>query len=204
MNQWLISTYNFVIVGQYYKHTGRFTMKKLVASSPNAEVVGQAVLTLLENINYEQIEPILKKYKLDQIDPERWYPAQTLFNIYREVAEGDNGDENLMAIGVKAAETAVLPPEVTTLEAFLQLIDPAYRMNFRNISDDDSYKVLAMEPGYARVANNTPTPDHAAYGILWGFARMLTGRNSDFRVTALSNTNELSDEATVFEITWRP
>jgi hypothetical protein len=113
-----------------------------------------------------------------------------------------------MALGVKAAETAVHPPDLNSLEGFFKVIDPAYRMNFRNISDEEGYKVRFLGKGHVQVANNTPTPDTVAYGILWGFAKMLLPKGTPYKVQAIDqkgqhkDTFEDHDGATVFEVRW--
>lgn len=57
-----------------------YAAKRFVASSPEAQVKGQIVLSFLENIESALVAPLLPKYGLEQVDPDGWYSQQTWLN----------------------------------------------------------------------------------------------------------------------------
>lgn len=95
---------------------------KYISSSPNAELLGAALLALVQNINAEEIKPLLARHGLDNIDLMQWYSEQKVLDLLKAIEEGTaNVTENLVAIGMKAIETIPFPPEINSIEAFLNL-----------------------------------------------------------------------------------
>ncbi len=70
---------------------------------PETELTGQTVLSLIKNINYQNIQAIIEKHGLTDIDPNAWYPLQDVLNVLREISDATNSTFNFVSIGMTAA-----------------------------------------------------------------------------------------------------
>lgn len=139
---------------------------------PNAEIIGQNLLSTVVHINRESVYPFLVKHGLDNIDPQQWYPLQAWMNVLNDVAEQGGGSSDFVSLGVAIAQTALLPPEIenASFEDFCASMDYAYQMNHRN-GDVGHYMAEQMGEHHIKVTMTAPYPDDQAYGVLYGFAR---------------------------------
>jgi hypothetical protein len=179
-------------------------MRKFVTSTSQSEVLGQLFLIFFTNLVEAEVKPLLKKHNLEQIDPEKWYPQQVMFDIFREIYDNtSNFTDNLVAVGMKAVEAAAAPPGISSVESALGVLQVIHDLNVRNGVEGEGFPVKMLGKGHAHVTNNTPYPDDAFYGYLWGLVRrfVIPGRSFSVRPLASSNGNN-SDESTVFEVRW--
>ncbi len=174
-------------------------MRKYISASPNAEVIGAALLALVKNLHYEETEPLLKRYGLETIEPFTWYPEQKILDLLKEIADGKtNVSENLVAIGMKASETIPLPPEIDTMEKFLTSYGARQTSTSRNTPAVLVSKLVAEHHG--QVINNTPYPDDLIFGYLWSAAKRLLPPGTTYTVHPQKNADP--DEASTFDVTW--
>jgi hypothetical protein len=178
-------------------------MKKFVSSSPKAEIIGEAVLSFFENLQREEIAPVLAKNGLGVVDPAQWYSQQLCLDIFADIANcTTHVSTNFMAIGVKNAQLQSLPGEIGSFMSFLNRLSLHGHCVGRHTSHGDRLVVLFLAEGRALVTNDTPYPDEAVYGYLWAMARRLLGRGGRFLIRRAWTARPDSDESTVFEITW--
>jgi hypothetical protein len=164
-------------------------------TSPDAEVAGVAVLSLLNNIQVDELLPVLKKHGLEQIDPNGWYSEQKLLDVVKDIQENPNSMQNFVAIGMKVFETMPLPPGVDSLQSFLGAIPAILQAISRNSVG------IQVEVGQnsARVINTSPYPDDLIYGELWGICRRFLP-NGKFSIMPLPQA--ANDPVKVFEVKW--
>jgi hypothetical protein len=177
-------------------------MRKFVTSTPKSEVLGQLFLIFFNNLADAEIKPLLKKHNLERIEPERWYPQQVMFDVFREIHDKtSNVTDNLVAVGMKAVEAAAAPPGICSVESALGMLQVIHDLNVRNGVEGEGFPVKILGKGHAHVTNNTPYPDDAFYGYLWGLVRrfVLPGRSFTVRSLAADGNDEAS---TVFDVTW--
>lgn len=150
---------------------------------PNAEIIGQNLLSTTIHINKESVQPFLIKHGLDQIDPEQWYPLSKWMAVLNDIAEHGGGSTDFVSLGLAIAQTAVLPPEIekASFEEFCQGMDYAYQMNHRG-GDVGHYHAEIISPKHVKVTVTAPYPDDQAYGVLYGFARRFLPKGSRFTV----------------------
>jgi hypothetical protein len=151
----------------------RYVAQEYVASSPEAEVIGDLLLSLIDNLKADEIRPILENYipRHEEMEVNRWYPQQVFLDVYKAIAERKvNAAENLVAIGMKAAEHLPFTPEVQTVEQAVAFFSTITKKTHRNIPDTESLLVVETRPGGIVIVNNTPYPADAVYGMLWAFA----------------------------------
>ncbi len=177
-------------------------MRKFIAG-PNTKVNGYNVLSVTQNLKADEIQPLLEKYQLGTIVPEQWYPFQLVLDIFREIADGRfNSVENLVAIGMKAAELSLLGTEALSFEDVLKDLNAAYRLNFQNLRPGEGWLVEVLGNGHVQVTPNVATPDDIAFGLFWGFARRLLPPGTKFLIKPLKYLPPDSEKSAVFDITW--
>ncbi len=177
-------------------------MKRFVASTPEAEVLGIGFLSLITNIKADEIAPFLSDQglKSEGIQPDGWYPHQTLMNIYRAIQESrHNVTENFVSIGMKIMEQAPFPPNMKTLDEALMSLEPTYQAAHRYHTERGWISDKVSQCHYLITADD-PYPDELCYGLLWGLVRRFAPKGSHFKVQQLPPTTP--DDPIRFEVTW--
>lgn len=141
-------------------------MKKYTASTPNAEVIGTALLAYDNSIEYEEFKSILAEYQLLEIDPARWYPQQLTLDIQRTIKAQPGSSLTLVSIGMQIINTAVFPT-MNSLEDAVNAFASSYPMNFRHQSPDDMIRAALCGPGHIQVTNGSPHADEMIYGYVY-------------------------------------
>ncbi len=171
-----------------------------VAPSPESETLGGPLLGLIQNIRADEIRPILKKHGLDAIEADKWYPLQSVLNVFRDIIESrENVNEELVAIAVKTVDTAALPPEINSVEGALGFIGQLVKSTNRYVPDDYGIFVDINSPHYALVTNNTPLPETPIFGYLWGLINRFKAPDQIFSVKALPTE---PGSPVVFSVRW--
>lgn len=180
----------------------KYVAKPFVAGTPQAEVIGQTVLAFAQNLEAETVAPLLPKYGLDNIDPEKWYPHQAWFNVLKDLSEMSGGGSSaLVAFGRKVVETAVMPPEIDTIPKMLHALHAIHHMNLRNVPEEEGYQIEEISEKHYIVYHNTPNPDDSIYGFLWGLAARFKAPGEQFVVRKIDNPKP--DECvSAFEVKW--
>lgn len=175
-------------------------MRKLVASTPQAEIKGVILKSLFQCIKYDELSTLLKKYDLESLDTEEWYPQQLLLDIYKDIAEQNvNVSENLVSIGMKIMEAAAFPPMINSVEDALSGLHFAYNADHR-YHTETGWIVELAGPGKALMTADNPYPDDQHYGLLWGLVKRFSPQGTRF--TVIRMLQEDPDANTVFEIKW--
>lgn len=167
-----------------------YVAKPFVAGTPEAIVIGQTMLAFLENIQVDSLRPILEKHNATDIDPEKWYPHQTWMDILRDVQDSlDEGEASVtfVAFGRKVVEAAVMPPEIKTIPDVLHALQAIHHANLRNIPEEEGYIIEERGEKNYVVYHNTPNPDDAIYGFLWGLAARFKQPQERFIVEMIEN-----------------
>lgn len=147
-----------------------YTPSRYQAASPDSEALGATFVMFTENIRSDVIQPILKKYNLNSIDPMAWYPQQLALDIMRDV-EANYTFEELVAIGMRGAETAPIPPEADSIETMLGMFDAMYKISLRNIPPEVGITVNKLGERSYRLICNIPGPAFLMYGAIYGLLK---------------------------------
>lgn len=150
-------------------------MPRRLSFAPNVEIAGGSVLALITSINHPQLESILAKHGLTDVQADQWYPLQLTLDIIGEVAEGVNASENLVSIGMAAAELGIqrLPPEKLALsvEAILRAYGEEIYPSRHRGGDVGKIEVERVDETHLIIRARVPYPDEQIYGIMYGYAR---------------------------------
>jgi hypothetical protein len=181
---------------------GKYVAETFVAPSPEAEVIGQGFLALVNNLQSEDIKPFLKQYQLEAIEGDKWYPMQLVLDIEKAMVEAKvNATQNLVAIGISLVDTMPFP-NVTTLEQAIDMLNTMISYGTRNIPEESRWYVAESEPGHVLVTMNMPYPADAVFGYLWGIARRFKPANTKFSVKQVENPKPAEFPGVAFEIRW--
>ncbi|MCE7947277.1 MAG: hypothetical protein DYG88_07595 [Chloroflexi bacterium CFX4] len=164
---------------------------------PNTEIMGGMIMGIVQSMEHEAVLPMLRKHNLENLNPNHWYPLQTILNFYHDVANAEGGMFNLVAIGLKVAELYPLPPHVTTFGQQLEMANELNRAAYRNGNCGEIITERLAETHY-RVTMHLPFPPDLLYGIWWGLAKRLVPNPSSLRV----KRDIRSEFTTVYEFQW--
>lgn len=176
-------------------------METYKASTPDAEVIGQALLAYKASNERDTYEHILDEYDLTEIDPETWYPQQLTLDIQKAIKEKSGNALALVSIGMKIIDTAAFPP-MDSLEDALEAFAASYPMNFRNQADDDVIEAHLIEDGYAQVINRSPHSDAMVYGYVYALVRRFLPDGTHFTVKYDDPADIDTYKDMVFHIRW--
>lgn len=180
---------------------------RTLTCAPDVEVIGAAMLAIINNSESANIFPLLESHGLTEIDPEAWYPAQKWLTVMNEMARNPNMTSNFVAIGMSVSERIILPPHLqeATLPDILDNWDTLYHMQHHG--DDIGYKIIerTSETSY-RITVRDLYPDDFIYGLAYGFCRRFLPAGTEFHVQYESPElrRDFGDaEETVYLIDWQ-
>lgn len=142
-------------------------MRKFVPSTPYATVSGRALHAFFTAEILKDYLDILKAYNLYELDPDLWYPSQTVMDCLRTLSEQVPDSRVLTLLGTQIHKHASLP-NLTSIEHALSMLDTIHSMSHRDISLDEHISAIVMGPRYVVASNGTPYPDDLVYGYFWG------------------------------------
>ena len=151
-------------------------MTQFQVLEPNCKVVGQAIQIFLKGFpsGVESMgTTILEHHGINNPDPEEEYPLDLFLGAMQEVHD-KFGSPLLRMIGEQVASTAILPPDLDSLEQCLASVDIAYHMN--HIGEDIGYYQFIDEGvsnGLRKAVMKCGNPYgcHFDYGLIEGFAK---------------------------------
>ena len=137
--------------------------------SPNVEVNGESILSVVEGMGAfkKTAYQILEENGIIDPQPQKWFNLQNYLNAFKVVAE-KLGDATLKVIGMKIPETAVLPPQLDTIEKALTMMDQAYHMNYQN-GEIGHYAFEKTGKNKGIMTCSSPYPCAYDIGIIEGF-----------------------------------
>jgi hypothetical protein len=141
---------------------------------PQTEVMGIGLLGFTRSIVHNNLAEILARYHLDHIDPQGWYPVQTLLDVFGEISSGMESSPIFISLGVAVSQVVLqsltAEAKAVSLHQFFSGYDAFWKSRHRN--GDMGYV------NYERVSENqiimrvrTPYPDDLIYGLIYGYAR---------------------------------
>jgi hypothetical protein len=150
-----------------YKHQ----ISEYKATEPSVEVNGTTINSTIEGTAIKTLaQGLLEKEGLpSQPDSNSWYPQQKWLNVLKEI-QNKFGVGALKTIGKRIPETAKFPPDVNTIEAGLNSIGVAYRMNHKG-GEIGYYKFQKTGENEGIVESLNPYPCDFNMGIVEGMAK---------------------------------
>jgi len=136
------------------------------------EVAGEAIMSVISGISGEALSKVLlAKYRLDDVQPGQFYPMKSYLALLHDV-------ENRMPLVLKRigefiSREAILPPDITSLDQFLSIMDQAYYMNHRGYKGEEigHYRYEKQSDEAFLMTVSIPYPCVFDQGIFHGFAK---------------------------------
>ncbi len=151
--------------------------------SPAVEVLGHKMLSMIDSLSTEVIEPILKRHGLDNIEPDAWYPAQDWLNVLNDLLAERPWETEFVGTGISIAENGSIPPELeqASLETVLARWDDFYQMYHRG-GDIGEVTMEKLSDTHIKTVHRHLYPDALVYGIAHGWAMRFLPEGTRFSV----------------------
>lgn len=175
-------------------------IRKYQTFGPDAEVYGPAMLAFAQSINFMNFSAVLRAHGLSEIR-DAWYPQQMWLDVFNSINSGDD----LVSIGMKIIDTAVMPPHLLEMpfEDFMQHFDDNYRANNRG-ADIGGIECVIAGHNHIIMVDKTPYPDEFVYGAYYALARrFLKGRHFTVAYDPNMPRRGQGGDATSVHITWK-
>jgi len=154
-------------------------MAEFVAVSPTAEVLGDAVLSILDGMGgiRSRAVKILAQNGIQEVKQGQWYPQQGVLSSFRTIFE-KVGPSTLQMIGHKIPANAPFPPSIRTITDALRSLDVAYQMNHRGFECANAYRYEPLSERSARIVCANPYPCEMDLGLVEGMADRFRPKDS--------------------------
>lgn len=180
------------------------TNLRIAPLGPDAEVLGGAIHGFIHAVNRDNIQPILQKLGMTDIDPAAWYPKQKYVDLWNEIlASSTSAMFDLVSAGMVIAEIA-WPPETDAMsfEEVLAIWGDAF--DAVNRGADRGY-IRAEKAGekHYRIVHCTPDPDDLNYGVVYGVCKRFLPPGTQFTVTYDPEARrDFGGAETIIHINW--
>ncbi len=179
-------------------------MKTFMASSPNVEVNGETIYSIIDGMGVFKTTAIniLKDCGIVDPKPGQWYNQQSWLNAFKMISE-KVGESTLYNIGQKIPENAQFPPEIDNIHKALSAIDIAYHMNHRN-GYIGEYKYEKTGERSAKITCTNPYPDEFDKGIIYqmGVKFAPAGANVAVKIDSSVQVRSKGSDSTVYHVSW--
>ncbi|MEO1049138.1 MAG: hypothetical protein AAFX87_00840 [Bacteroidota bacterium] len=182
-------------------------MAQFKAFSPDVQVNGEAILAVVNAMNYgiATRKEILHKNGLKNVQPGQWYEQQQWLNTFKEIHDV-LGPSTLFMIGRAIPEHAKFPPEVNDLQKALTALDMAYKMNHKG-GNIGYYKLQHFDASkrQATMECKNPYPCEFDRGIILTMLRKFRPQDSfkyDVILDATQETRLGGGDSCTYRIEW--
>lgn len=180
-------------------------MRKFTCS-PTLEILGQNIIAWEHNLQDDETRPIMEKYGLVNLDPDKWYPCIQLLNAMNDMAENPNTVSNFVAIGMEIGRIVPVPPQFTdpSLGDVLMAWDGIYQYLHRN-GDAGKINCEKLADNHYRITFTDLYPDDFSYGIMYSYAKRFLPAGTNYMVyydPALVRRDEGDTTETVIHVSW--
>ena len=158
---------------------------------PNAEIRGGQLLAIQQALG-DVVLPYFNSAGLSDVQPDGWYSMAAYLKVIYDISSNEHETMfNLVAMGIKTVETAMLPPQIDTLEKGLMAMQQGWQMNSRN-ARPVIWAHQKLDDRHFVCSNFSPFPKDQEYGVLSGFVRRFS--NGLPYTVAYENLSDRTDD----------
>jgi hypothetical protein len=166
---------------------------------------GMMIVGYKKAINSDEFAQYFERHGFADVDPNRWYLAQDLLDVFNDMLADAHGTLDFVSIGIAIAPNLGIPPT-------LDLHSPEQVFGF--IGNAQAATTFTSHPGYIRseqidkthytIRARTVMPDDMIYGVMYAFARgfVPTGSHISLTYTPDGKRRDFGDEYTSMELKW--
>lgn len=174
--------------------------------SPDVKLLGYYVSAFVDNVQYDEIAPIMSKYGLVDLDPLQTYPCHLWMEALNEIARNPNIASNFTAMGMKIGQIIPVPPEMVNPD-FPQMIvdwDHAYQVAHPS---GGAGSIVAEQVGekHWKTIHTNLYPDDFMYGIQYALSKRFLPPGTRFKVFYDPEVKPRDDggtSTTIIHTTW--
>lgn len=157
-------------------------MRKLVCP-PGAETLGINLHAFSDNLQGDELQAIMEKHQIVNLEPMGWYPMSRLMNALNEIAAMGNSSVRYVAIGKKIGEVTPIAEDIEnpTLVDALNGWNETYQ-NIHRGGDVGEIVVKQIAINHYMTIHNDPYPDDMSYGILYAYGRRFLPPDTAYKV----------------------
>jgi hypothetical protein len=157
-------------------------MRKLTCPATSI-TIGQNLRAFTDNLEGIHTRPVMAKYGMVDLDPEKWYPTHLLLDALNDLSEMPGLTQNLVAIGMMIGEIIPMPPgyENPTLEQVYMLWDKLYQDLHRD-GDVGGIRCEKVREKHVKIYHSVVYPDDLSYGLQYSYARRFLPPTTPFKV----------------------
>ena len=178
---------------------------RVLTCDQKLELLGLNLRAFIDNLQADEINPVLEKYGLTQVEPMKWYSAAQWLSALNDLQQEVNMTSNLVAIGMEIGRTSPMPPGSNpTLPEVLSIWNDAlYQPLFRN-GDPGTISLEKISDRHYVSIHKHLWPDDFSYGIAYGFARRFLPPKTAFRVAYDQNMPRMDEggQSTRIHVEW--
>lgn len=169
---------------------------------PDTELLGGLVLSYIQSINVENYRDLYADFGLDALEPDKWYPAQPMIDIFNRLVERGGEMFDFVSIGMAVAKTVPLPPTIAISDVMIQ--SPQFYLSGIRGTDPGWYRTSLVSSHHVQLDYRVPFPDDFQYGIIFGLAQKTKPAGSSFLVQYddTQPRREQGGEFTRIHVTW--
>lgn len=172
-------------------------------AAPGEDVYGPAITGIFDNVNADELRPMLDRHQISETDLTHWFPLQKLMDFYQDMLSHHNVAENMVAIGIKTIEKIPFPPETDGIFKALRFIEASYALSHRNLRANEGAKVVFSGENQALIIFNAPYPDDIMYGYVWGISKRFLPKGSNFKVRYVQPDEVgVTEPGTLIQVQW--
>lgn len=173
---------------------------------PGVETLGQNLRAFTDNLMHDESFHVAQKYGLVDLNPNEWYPAQSLLDFLYELLNSPNSSPNMVAIGMEIGKIVPMPPEMSDpkLGDALMVWDSLYQYLHRG-GDVGKIMCQKVDNKHYKLLLTDIYPDDFSYGIIYGYARRFLPRGTKFTVYYDENTvcrDKGGNGPTIIHVSW--
>ena len=158
---------------------------------PDAEIRGGQLWAIQQAMG-DVVMPYFASAGLDKVEPDEWYSMAAYLKVIYDIAQHEHETMfNLVAMGIKTVENAMLPPQIDTLEKGLMAMQQGWQMNSRN-ARPVIWSYQKLDDAHYLCSNFSPFPKDQEYGVLTGFVRRFS--TGEWYTVAYENMADRDDE----------
>lgn len=173
--------------------------------SPDQELLGILVKGYPSAINYDNFKEIYAKHGLGDVDPNKWYPAQSIANVVNEIADTQTGAMfDFVSIGMAMIDEVPIPGiGQLSLVDTMKGLDAFLHQTVRG-SDIGHVKVEQVSDKHLKIYTRAIPPDDVVYGTYYALARKILPEGTGFTVFYDPDAPRRDDgaEETIIHIKW--
>ena len=179
---------------------------RVLTCEPDTEIVGEDLRAIIDNLQSEEIAPYLRKYGLDNVQVDHWYPLSSFQALLNELNQSGNATPNMVAIGMSVAELGAMPPGLDhpNLDTMLEAWDEHYQMAHRYGDIGRKIAEKVEKNHYRLTLDHCVYPDDMEYGVLYGFAKRFLPHGAVFMVWYDKDVQRLDQggSQTIIHVSW--